>query len=212
MEIQSKNIKELLCEIATMYIERRDELARLDGLIGDGDHGISMARGAKAGLETMSNMGDDERQNEYFKAYGRTLVRTMGGAIGPLFGIIFTEFGKCVKDETVFNKISFVKGITNATAKIMDFGGAKPGQKTMIDVMYPLSTELNKLDLTKYSFKEITEISHTNALVYLEETKPMMARKGRSKFLMEKSMGHQDAGATSVTYLIEVINNYIGRI
>ncbi len=212
MAISSKQIRELLTEVAQMFIERRDELAKLDSMIGDGDHGISMARGAKAVLEVLDRMEDTEAPNEYFKAYGRTLVRTMGGAIGPLFGIIFTEFGECIKVENEFNKISFVNGISNATKKIMDFGGAKPGDKTMVDVMYPLSEKLNTLDLDTYLFSSLTNTAHKFALVYLEETKPMMARKGRSKFLMEKSIGYQDAGATSFTYLLEKINDYIRRI
>lgn len=210
--LNSIQIKEMLCEVADMFIERRDALSNLDSLIGDGDHGISMARGAKAARETIQSMSDDLDANEYFKAYGRTLVRTIGGAIGPLFGIIFTEFGKCAKEEKEFNQRAFVRGITNATHKIMEFGGARVGDKTMIDVMHPVSVKLEALDLSKYNLNEIANQAHIYCLDYLEKTKPLMAKKGRSKFLMEDSVGYQDAGATSFTYLIEVIHSYLERI
>lgn len=209
--LNSKEVKELLIEVANMFIERRDQLSRLDSLIGDGDHGISMARGAKAAIEVLQTMEDTLDTNEYFKAYGRTLVRTIGGAIGPLFGIIFTELGKCTKDEAEFNKKAFVNGISNATMKIMEFGGAHVGDKTMIDVMHPLSIELKSLNLGDYTFKELSEKAHVDCLDFLEKTKPLLAKKGRSKFLMEGSIGYQDAGATSFTYLIEVINTYLER-
>lgn len=211
MSLESKEIKKMLLEIATMFIEKRDELSKLDSLIGDGDHGISMARGAKYAYTQVYELSDDEPANEYFKVYGRALVKEIGGAIGPLFGIIFTEFGKGIKALNEFNKYSFVTSIDNATKKIMEFGGAKPGDKTMIDVMYPLSQHLKSLDLDEMSFKEVTLNAKVKAYQYLEDTKNMMAKKGRSKFLKEKTLGHQDAGATSFTYLIEKIDEFIWR-
>lgn len=212
MSVNSKEIKLMLMEIATMFNDKRDELSMLDSLVGDGDHGISMARGAKHAYKQISGMDDDQLPNEYFKMYGRTLVKEIGGAIGPLFGIIFTEFGKSIKKHGEFNKYSFVDSIVNAASKIMEFGGAKPGDKTMIDVMYPLGQYLSKLDLDSMSLKDVTLKAKDASYKYLEETKDMMARKGRSKFLKEKSLGHQDAGATSFTYLIDKINEFVWKV
>lgn len=211
MNLNSFDVKQLLLEISQVYINRRDLLGELDSLIGDGDHGLSMERGAKSGIDVISNMPNDLEVSKYFSAYGRTFMQTVGGAIGPLFGLIFTEFSFATKAKQFFDKEAFSLGIINATKKIMAFGGAKPGDKTMVDVMHPLATQLEVLDLEKYSFKQLTGKVYKDALVYLEKTKPLKSKKGRSKFLGEKSVGHQDAGATSFTFLIEVINNYLGR-
>ncbi len=212
MELNSQQIQEMMIGIAKMYQEKRDELAKLDAIIGDGDHGISMARGAKEGEARLLQMSDNEPVNEYFKLYGRTLVEKIGGAIGPLFGMIFTEFGKCAKGNETFTNKVFVNAIENSTNKIMEFGGAKVGDKTMVDAMVPTMEAVKQaLDQGK-ELEDILQIAEDAAYKGLQDTIPLKARKGRSKFLQEKSMGHQDAGATSYYYLIKNMNDYVKNI
>lgn len=209
MEIKSKEIKEMLIEIAQMYQEKANELSKLDSVIGDGDHGITMERGAKASEKVLMGMSDSEPVNEYFKLYGRTLIDKMGGAMGPLFGTIFTEFGRTSKGKEYFTKEIFVKSIINSTNKVMDFGGAKAGDKTMVDAMVPTKEAISKALDNGKSFKEITQIAEESSYKGLQNTINMRARKGRSKFSEDKSIGHQDAGATSYYYLMKKINEFV---
>ena len=87
--MDGKEARKMLLSVAGMFQEKRDELARLDSVIGDGDHGISMARGARAAYKSVAGMSEQEPINEYFKVYGRCLVAQIGGAMGPLLGMIF---------------------------------------------------------------------------------------------------------------------------
>lgn len=212
MEIGSKDIKLMLIKIAQVYLIKRDELAKLDSVIGDGDHGITMARGAKEGKQKLEEMSDTEPINEYFKSYGRTLVDKMGGAMGPIFGSIFTEFGKCSKGKELFTKEVFVESIEKSTAKVMDFGGAKLGDKTMVDAMIPTMEAVKEALTNGKDFNEITQSAEEAAYLGVQNTIPLIAKKGRSKFLQDKSKGHQDAGATSYYYLIKTINEFINSL
>lgn len=211
MNLNSVQVKDLLLSVSHLFQEKRDELAQLDSIIGDGDHGISMARGAKAAEKQLVGMGDNEPVNEYFKIYGRTLIAEIGGAMGPLFGIIFTEFGKSCRDAQTFGKTEFINGVVNATDKVMDLGGAKRGDKTMVDGMLATKDALTSLDVSHLSFEEASLIAMQSSKAGLEATIDLMARRGRSKFLKEKSIGHPDAGATSFHYLMKQIHLFVTK-
>jgi len=200
--LQSKEVKEMILEIANMIVDAEDELSRLDAVIGDGDHGISMKRGALKGIETLNEMNDDEPINEYFKNYGWTLIRVMGGAMGPLVGIIFTEFGKACKDKKSFGTEEFVAGVTGSTMKVQEFGGAKVGDKTMVDAMVPTMEASEAALQLGDSFNVVLDKAYSAALQGVENTIELQAKKGRSMWLKEKSIGHPDAGATSYSKLI----------
>lgn len=204
----SVEIKGMLLAIATMFQERMDELAKLDSVIGDGDHGISMARGARAAYKNIIEMGDQEAKNEYFKVYGRSLVSEIGGAIGPLFGMIFTEFGKVVKREDDLTAEVFVEALENGMYKVMEFGGAKVNDKTMVDAMNSAAEAAKKALLSTDSLVTIAYEAAGGAHDGVEATVKMRAKRGRSKFLQEKSIGHQDAGATSYFYLLKRMAEY----
>ncbi|MEG1947149.1 MAG: dihydroxyacetone kinase subunit DhaL [Lachnospiraceae bacterium] len=207
--MNSEKTREMLLAIAVMFQEKRDELSKLDSVIGDGDHGISMARGAKEAFENISNMGNDQPVNEYFKVYGRSLVAKIGGAMGPLFGIVFTEFGKCMKGKEELTAEEFAKSLGNSLKKVMEFGGAKPNDKTMVDAMEPAALAAKEAVRQKKTLTETARIAACAAKQGVEATIGMRARRGRSKFLQEKSIGHQDAGATSYFYLIDRMARYL---
>lgn len=207
--LNSGKIKELLIEIATLYQEKRDELSKYDLVIGDGDHGISMARAAKAAYGKVIGMDDNEPINEYFKVYGRTLISEIGGAMGPLFGSIFTELGKASKGKDSFTAEDFAEGIIGATKKVMALGGAKVGDKTMVDAMFPTAEALEKALEEGKNLEEITTIAQEVSWKGVKSTIPLKAKKGRSKFLQEKAIGYQDAGATSFYYLMKKFNEFV---
>lgn len=206
----SLNIQNMLLAIATMYIEKRDELSKLDSVVGDGDHGISMARGAKAAYKTVVAMGSNLPICEYFRAYGRTLILEVGGAIGPLFGIIFIEFGRSVRSCNELTAEAFVNSIRNSLSKIMSFGGAKVNDKTMVDAMVPAVEFAEEIFYEGGDLLEIVVAASDGAKKGVDATVSMRSRKGRSKFLQDHSIGYQDAGATSFYYLMKRIADFIG--
>lgn len=206
-----EQVKEMLINIAEMYMEKQDELSKYDAVIGDGDHGVTMARGAKAAKEKLENM-EGGSCKDYFKAFGRTLVSTLGGAIGPLFGSIFIELSKTCTDKELFGIDELAEGIKNAELKICDLGGAKVGDKTMVDAINPTSEELQKAKGAGKDLKEGLYVAVQAAKRGVKSTIPLMAKKGRSKYLREKSVGHQDAGATSFYYMIQAMYEYVKNI
>lgn len=210
MKLNNLQVKEMLIEISKMFEERKEELSKYDSIIGDGDHGISMARGTKLGKEKITPL-ENEKINEYFKIYGRALIADIGGAIGPLFGSIFTEFGKATKGKDELGVSEFVSAIEGAKNKIMDFGGAKVGDKTMIDAIVPTVEAAKEAENAGMDLYSVLEKSEEAAEQGVKDTIPLVAKKGRSKYLREKSVGHQDAGATSFYYLIKTIKDYINN-
>jgi len=206
--LDSKQVKELLLIVAELYIEKEDELSKLDAVIGDGDHGITMARGAKAAKEKLNSM-DDGTCRDYFKAYGRTLVSTLGGAMGPLFGSIFLELSKACKEVETVGLKELAVGFENAQAKVMDLGGAKVGDKTMVDSMDPVAKSLAKSVDENKDIKEGLKIAVAAADEGVKSTIDIIAKRGRSRYLQEKAIGHQDAGATSFYYLVKTISEYV---
>lgn len=209
--LTSKDVKSMLLIIADLFIEKEEELSKYDAIIGDGDHGITMARGAKAAKLRISELNDGSCR-DYFKTYGRTLVSTLGGAMGPLFGSIFLEISKTCKEKETVGLTEFKIGFKNAEGKIMDLGGAKVGDKTMLDSIHPTVVALEYADENNKNLVEAFSEAVKAAKAGVEATIPMKAKRGRSRYLQDKSIGHQDAGATSFYYLIKVISDYISEI
>ncbi|QUI24561.1 dihydroxyacetone kinase subunit L [Vallitalea pronyensis] len=209
--LDSIHVKALLIKIADMFIEKQDELAKLDAVIGDGDHGVTMARGAKAAKAKVEAL-EEGTCRDYFKLYGRTLVSTLGGAMGPLFGSIFLELSKACKGQEQIGLQAFTHGLKNGMTKVMDLGGAKPGDKTMVDAMDPVVLSMEKsLDDGK-SLQEALSLAAKAGEEGVNHTIPLIAKRGRSRYLQEKAIGHQDAGATSYYYLIKTIGEYVQEV
>lgn len=206
--LSAKQIQELLIKIADMYIEKQDELSKLDAVIGDGDHGVTMARGSKAAKIKVSEL-EDGTCRDYFKTFGRTLVSTLGGAMGPLYGSIFLEISKACKgkDEVSLNELS--EGFNNGLLKVMELGGAKVGDKTMVDSIHPTVEALKKANEEGKDLADGFDLAVKAAEEGVNSTIPLIARRGRSRYLQEKAIGHQDAGATSFSYLIKTIYEYL---
>lgn len=208
--LTSMQVKEMLINIADMYIEKMEELSKYDSIIGDGDHGITMARGAKAAKEKLMTM-EEGTCRDYFKAYGRTLVSTLGGAMGPLFGSIFLELSKACKDTESFGINELSIGIAEAELKVCDLGGAKVGDKTMVDAIHPTAEALTKSMEANENLKTAIKKAVEAANLGVQATIPLIAKRGRSKYLQEKAIGHQDAGATSFYYMIVEMDKYINQ-
>lgn len=206
--LTNQDTKNILLKIADMFIEKEDELSGYDAVIGDGDHGITMARGARYAKEKILAL-EEGSSRDYYKLYGRTLISTLGGAMGPLFGSVFLELSKAAIDKESMTIDDFYNGFKHAMEKVMDLGGAKPLDKTMVDSMYVVVNSLKESTDQSLDMKVGFEKAFQAGLEGIEITKPLIAKRGRSRYLQEKAIGHQDAGATSFTYMIEVINSYV---
>lgn len=206
--VTTTEVRELLISLADFYEEKKEELSSYDAVIGDGDHGMTLARGFAAGKEAIENIAAEDA-GTYFKMFGRNLMGAMGGAIGPLFGSIFTELGKTCMGKKEIGLKEFTDGFEQALLKIMDLGGAVPGDKTMVDALEPAAAELKKSKEKGVSLLEGMKNAVTAAKRGMKETVSMEAKRGRSQYLREKSVGHQDAGATSTYFLFHKISDFI---
>lgn len=196
-------IKKWLSSVADDYEENKDYLTQLDSDIGDADHGINMNRGFKL-VKDMINNENKDKISDILKSTGTILIKNIGGSSGPLYGTFFLNAGMLSnnKDELSLSDITdiFDKG-ANA---ISSLGKSKAGEKTMLDTLFPA------LDAMKESINENiedTELFKNKVMAAAENgmksTIDMLATKGRASYLGERSIGHQDPGATSMYMMIK---------
>ena len=198
--VDNKKIIEVLFNISKKINENKDYLTELDNEIGDGDHGINLARGFSEVEKKLSSLQDKDI-GTILKTVGMTLVSTVGGASGPLYGTAFMYAGKEMADKTQINLDDFKVILKTAIDGIMMRGKAVKGEKTMLDAMIPAyEVIVNETDVDIALNKAIEAAKQG-----IEYTKTIIATKGRASYLGERSIGHQDPGATSFTYLLEAI-------
>jgi phosphoenolpyruvate---glycerone phosphotransferase subunit DhaL len=187
---------------------RRDELTALDAAIGDADHGVNMDRGMQAVLAQLPG-GDAAEQDEaaplgpLLKAAGMTLVSTVGGAAGPLYGTLFLEMGKEAADRAALGAPEWAGVVSAGAAGVQRRGKAEPGDKTMVDALLPAAEALRAAAGSGASLADACRAAADAAAEGMRATTPLIARKGRASYLGKRSAGHQDPGATSTWLLLE---------
>ena len=195
-------LRAFAAEVAT----RRDELTALDAAIGDADHGVNMDRGMKAVAGKLQDFADDEAPatlGPVLKAAGMTLVSTVGGAAGPLYGTLFLEMGKAAADRTTLAAAEWAGVVSAGVAGVQMRGKAEPDDKTMVDALLPAAEALRAAAGSGASLVEALSAAADAAEAGMRATTPLVARKGRASYLGERSAGHQDPGATSSWLLFE---------
>jgi dihydroxyacetone kinase-like protein len=204
MSINGKKVIEILTQIAAKIDENKGYLSELDATIGDGDHGINMSKGFKAVTEKLK---DDTALDiaGILKKTGMALVSTVGGASGPLYGTAFMKSSMSVNGKTEIDIKDFSNMLKDALDGIKMRGKAKAGEKTMIDALEPALEAINKGIEQGLESKEILKLAKEAAYNGVEYTKTIIATKGRASYLGERSIGHQDAGATSSAIILETI-------
>lgn len=199
----TEKIKDIFIKISDVIIENKKYLTELDSAIGDGDHGINMARGFKKVKEKIN--GDDFKTNgDLVKTVAMTLISTVGGASGPLYGTAFLDASKVVPDSD-FDIDSAIEIGDSAVKGIQKRGKAEQGEKTMLDTIMPAVDSLRESKKKGLSLKEALEECKKTAKEGMKATIPMQATKGRASYLGERSKGHQDPGATSSYLIIKTI-------
>jgi phosphoenolpyruvate---glycerone phosphotransferase subunit DhaL len=182
--------------------ENREYLTRLDSAIGDGDHGINMDRGMKAVLAKLDGL-EGEDIGGLLKTVGMTLVSTVGGAGGPLYGTLFLQMGMATTGRSELEPEDWAAALEVAVTGVQSRGKAEPGDKTMIDALIPARDAFTSALADGASFEDALRRSADAAEEGMLATVPLVAKKGRASYLGERSAGHQDPGATSSHLLIK---------
>jgi phosphoenolpyruvate---glycerone phosphotransferase subunit DhaL len=187
---------------ASTVAENKGDLTRLDQAIGDGDHGTNMDRGMKAVVAKLDGL-EGEDIGDLFKTVGMTLVSTVGGAAGPLYGTLFLQMGVATAGKSELEPDDWAAALDAAVSGVQMRGKAEPGDKTMIDALIPARDAFSAAVAEGASFDEALRRSAEAAEQGMLATTPLVAKKGRASYLGERSAGHQDPGATSSHLLLE---------
>ncbi|MFE6833885.1 dihydroxyacetone kinase subunit DhaL [Streptomyces sp. NPDC057705] len=180
---------------AAAAVEREaDRLTELDSPIGDADHGSNLLRGFTAVLPALE-AESPEAPGAVLQLAGRTLISTVGGASGPLYGTLLRRTGKALGEAAEVSDTELREALYAGVAAVAQLGGAAPGDKTMLDALVPAVTALST------SYRAAADAAEDGALA----TVPLQARKGRASYLGERSIGHQDPGATSSALLFRAL-------
>jgi phosphoenolpyruvate---glycerone phosphotransferase subunit DhaL len=192
-----------------LVIKNQTELTELDAAIGDADHGINMARGMKTVLEKL----DAEHQahaNDLFKTVAMSLVTSVGGASGPLYGTFFLRFASAAGPAIELDADALHMALGAGLAGVVERGKAQAGDKTMVDALSPALDAMEAVIKNGGDLAASVAAAYDAAIAGRDATVPMIARKGRASYLGERSAGHMDPGAASVALLFDALAAELG--
>jgi len=200
--ITSDKIARWLERFAELVAQNKDYLTKLDSAIGDADHGANMDRGFKAVVAKKNEfVGKDIAT--VLKTAAMTLLSTVGGASGPLYATFFLQAAQAAGPKTEVSAEEFGAMLEKALAGILQRGKATLGDKTMVDALQPAAEGYQAALKAGKPFREALEAATQAAETGMTGTIPLLAKKGRASYLGERSIGHQDPGATSVNLLFQ---------
>jgi dihydroxyacetone kinase-like protein len=200
-----RTISAWLEEARAAVTARADYLTQLDAAIGDGDHGTNMTRGFDAVVNALAAAEPDLPPGRLLILAGKTLVATVGGASGPLWGSALRAAGRSLGDRETLDADALAAALDAGLAAVIDLGAAAPGDKTMVDALTPAVAALRECAAGGGSLAAAAAAAASAADAGARATVPMLARKGRASYLGERSIGHQDPGATSAALIIRAL-------
>jgi len=183
---------------AAQMEQHREELIRLDTAIGDGDHGTNMNRGMQKAIEKLG-ASDPADPGAVLKTVAMTLISSVGGAAGPLYGTLFLQLGTALAGQADVDLPAYVAAWRKAVEGVQSRGKAQADDKTMVDALLPALAALEQASELDAGLRAAADAAKQGMLA----TVPLIARKGRASYLGERSSGHQDPGSTSTYYLFE---------
>jgi dihydroxyacetone kinase-like protein len=189
--------------------EHADELTALDSAIGDADHGANMRRGMTAVVARL-DAAPDVAPAALLKSAGMTLVSTVGGASGPLYGTLFLRMASALGDRDELDGPAVAAALRAGLEGVVARGKAAPGDKTMVDALTPAVDALDAALADGSGLAEALRAAATAAEAGSDATVPLVARKGRASYLGERSAGHRDPGAASVALLVGTAAETLG--
>lgn len=195
-------------KFATLVAENRDYLTELDAAIGDADHGSNMDRGMRAVVAALEET-ELATAGALFNKVGMTLVSTIGGASGPLYGTLFLRMGSSLGDTDEASSQQLAAALRAGLEGVVMRGKPEAGDKTMYDALAPGVAALEEALAGQAALAAALKLAFEAAVVGRDATTPMLARKGRASYLGERSVGHQDPGATSAALLLQAATESI---
>ncbi|MGB9739505.1 dihydroxyacetone kinase subunit DhaL [Chloroflexus sp.] len=211
MPITVEHVTHFLAAAATLIHERRDELTALDAAIGDADHGANLDRGFTAVMARLPSVADKDI-GTVLKTTGMTIVSTVGGASGPLYGTAFVRAGMALADRHEISTEEILLALEAALDGIVARGKAQRGEKTIVDALAPAIEALQAALAAGKPLGQALQVAADAAEAGAKATIPMLALKGRASYLGERSIGHQDPGATSTAYLLRALAMTCSRV
>ena len=187
-----------------LVIKDQVELTELDSAIGDADHGINMARGMNAVIDKLDG-GQPAGVNDLFKTVAMTLVMSVGGASGPLYGTFFLRFAGATGPAIELDAEALHTALRAGLTGVVERGKAKPGDKTMVDALSPALDAMEAVIKKGGDLVAAVTAGRDAAAAGRDATVPMVARKGRASYLGERSAGHMDPGAASMSMLFDAL-------
>jgi len=202
MTLDTNWVKAWISAAADSIGEHKQELNTLDREIGDGDHGENMDRGLRASVAALEKLPDDATPNAALRSVAMTLISTVGGASGPLYGTAFLKAADPVGAGDEIETQALVAALAAARDGIVSRGKAEPGDKTMVDAWTPAVDAARAAQESGASAAGILGAAAEAAEKGAEATEPLVARKGRASYLGERSAGHRDPGAQSTALIL----------
>jgi dihydroxyacetone kinase-like protein len=200
--VNADTVHRWLEQAAASLREQRDYLTQLDAAIGDADHGTNMDRGFTAVVEKLGATGDPVSPGRLLITAGGTLVSTVGGASGPLWGTALRRAGRALGDAEEFDSAELTSALDAALEGVIELGAAQEGEKTMVDALAPAVRTLRESLAGGASLAEAVQAAFEAGEQGMKATVPLQASKGRASYLGERSIGHQDPGATSTVLIL----------
>ena len=200
MQYQPTLLPNLIQAIDDTIQENAEEVSELDKAIGDGDHVINLQRGISALQKQAVELSQLDWPTAW-KKIGMTLLTTMGGASGSLFGTLFLSMNKAAVEQAI-NQQGFAEIFTQGMEAVKQRGKSDAGEKTMLDVLLPVAAELQQTAADSVALSDVLDEIDRVAVAGVESTRDMLATKGRASYLGERSKGHIDAGAKTSQLMI----------
>jgi phosphoenolpyruvate---glycerone phosphotransferase subunit DhaL len=205
-QLTTEDARQMLLFVARKFIENQDVLTQADRLIGDGDHGVGMARGFESVCQKLGN-GAFGSLDELFNAAGMALLTSIGGASGAIFGTLFRGGARGLKGRMILDAEGLALFLQEGLQAVKERGKAKPGDKTMLDVLEPVAVKAEQLN--SQPFDAALQVLVAVAEQGVEATKGMVAAAGKAKTLGERSLGYPDPGAISMYFILKFMAEYL---
>ncbi len=204
-DVSLAQVGDWLSRAKSSITEQRDYLTQLDSAIGDADHGSNLTRGFTAVVDKLASQQPASIE-ELLKSSGMTLVSTVGGASGPLYGTMLLRMGKAVGDSDTMTATQLAEALRAGLEGVVARGKAELGDKTMVDALDPGVAAFEKAVGSGEGVAQAASAAAAAAAAGRDGTEPLVARKGRASYLGERSAGHIDPGSASVTLLLEALS------
>jgi dihydroxyacetone kinase len=202
-------LRDMMIHAADRLVEAGDLLSGLDSIIGDGDHGICIANGMTKAKQRLMDITEKNAPGDVYQIIGKTMLLLAGGAAGVFFGCMYTAAAESVKNKSKIKVSDFAQMWSAALSAIQEKGGARRGQKTMVDALAPAVDAL--AENTGKDFLYALKVSEKASEQGMLDTKSMTAKFGRGKFLSDRALGCQDAGATTIWITFKSMREYMEK-